>query len=227
MWFLIDIPINTTRIALIHSEIYFPNAVLGALNMLFIKLDMHWTDPVTFTGGEIVVRELLLAERSLSSLWNYLRGADGRTRLDYLKLWVKHSCQRLSRPGPETHEQQLINDARDAMPIMGIPGRLVGRWGYETYGTGSQKLLRPDELVLREQIRRRLDLQKHWLRMIKWGFLDHNLDTVPQVRAEEVVYSLVHRPRKSLEQTGFENISAQARIPRAEASEAEDVTEED
>jgi len=196
MWFLIDIPVSSARVALIHNSAYFTKQTLAALMMFFIKLDMFWTDPISYTGGERVLRQFLLAERTLTTLWNFLRGADGTQRLDALILWVKHGYKRRARWGPETAEEQKKNDYKDKQPIFGVPAKLVGRYGYECYGLGDKRLIRPDELVLREQLRRGMDLQRQWLRMIRWGFLDNKLETMPPVKAEDVVLSLIRRKKK-------------------------------
>ena len=199
MWFLIDIPVSAPRVALIHNTAYFTNQTLYALTMLFLKLDMYHTDPICYTGGEAVMREYLLQERSLTTLWNHLRDADGTTRLDTVRLYVKHGYRRPLRHGPETLAEQIENDEKAKMPIMGIPAHLVGRWGYECWGLGGQRLIRPDELVLREGIRRGMEMQKMWIRMMLWGYLDKDLKDVEKVEKENVVLSLIRR-RKKMEQ---------------------------
>jgi len=128
-------------------------------------------------------------------MWNWLRGADGTKRMDALRMWVKHSYKRPARPGPETKETQKILDERARLPIMNIPAHMVGKWGYELRGKGDKRLIRPDELVLRESVRRKMDLQKQWLRMIRWGFVGLDLETLPEVKAEDCVLSLMKRKR--------------------------------
>ncbi|GAB7342783.1 hypothetical protein MBLNU457_g0921t1 [Dothideomycetes sp. NU457] len=195
LWFLMDVPLSVPRVLLIHNQAYFSNRTLAVLTMFFIKLDMFFTDPINYTGGEHMVRECLLAEHSLTTMWNWLRGADGTTRLDALRMWVKHSYKRPPRPGPETKETQKILDERAQLPILNIPANMVGRWGYELRGKGDQRLIRPDELVLRESVRRKMDLQKQWLRMVRWGFVGLDLETLPDVKAEDTVLSLMKRKR--------------------------------
>ncbi|KAK6435897.1 hypothetical protein LTR95_007913 [Oleoguttula sp. CCFEE 5521] len=113
-WFLLDLPLNAHRIALIRSPTYFPAPHLRLLTHFFIKLDMHLTDPIggtmpanhpdqlrfpnrfarqAFTGKQL--RETLLGEKSLTPLWRVVRGWSpdpGQPRvvidrLDMLKLW--------------------------------------------------------------------------------------------------------------------------------------------
>jgi hypothetical protein len=138
----------------------------------------------------------LLAERSLTTLWNYLRGADGTSKLDTLRLWIRH---RYKRPEPvrplthHTHEQYL---AKLNMSIMGVPPQLVGRWGYECWGLGEVPLLRPDQLVLKEAVRRRTGLQRMFLSYLSYGYLDGDLNPLPTVvKPEDVVLSMMCRKK--------------------------------
>ncbi|KAK6004521.1 hypothetical protein QM012_008383 [Aureobasidium pullulans] len=198
MWFLLDIPVNGPRISLIHNTSFFTKETLAILQLFFIKLDMLYVDPVHYYGGEASMREMLLAERSLTTLWNYLRGADGTSKLDILRLWIRH---RYKRPQPirpmtrDTHEQ---NQAKLNMPIMGVPAQLVGRWGYECWGLGRVPLLRPDQLVLKEAVRRRTGLQRMFLSYLSYGYLDGDLNPLPTiVGTEEVVLSMMRRKQNS------------------------------
>ncbi|KAG9720458.1 hypothetical protein KCU59_g17582, partial [Aureobasidium melanogenum] len=181
MWFLLDIPVNAPRISLIHNTSFFTKETLAILQLFFIKLDMLYVDPVHYYGGEASMREMLLAERSLTTLWNYLRGADGTSKLDTLRLWIRH---RYKPPQPirpmtrETHEQY---QAKLNMPIMGVPAQLVGRWGYECWGLGQVPLLRPDQLVLKEAVRRHMGLQRMFLSYLSYGYLDGDLNPLPTV----------------------------------------------
>ncbi|KAL1302964.1 hypothetical protein AAFC00_003282 [Neodothiora populina] len=196
MWFLLDIPVNAPRHALIHNPVYFTTSTLYHLQLIFIKLEMLYTDPVSRAGGEERLVHFLLSERTLTTLWNFLRGADGSSRLEVLRLWVKHSYRRpvpFPRPMPQVvHEAWL---ARQEMPVLGVPAHLVGRWGYECWGLGREKLIRPDELLVREGVRRRLELQREWIRMMTYGFLDRTLTPLAEAKADEVVVSLVRRKK--------------------------------
>lgn len=198
-----DMPVNAPRVALIHNTAYFTPKTLFMLQTFFIKLDMLYTDPIHSFGGESTMREFLLAERSLSTLWNYLRGADGTTRLDVLRLWVRHGYTRPMPVMPMTRIQHVDYERKKNMPILGVPAKLVGRWSYECWGLGKDKIMRPDELVLKEGVRRRLDMQRVYLRMIASGFLDHKLQAIPDAKPDEVVLSLIRR-RKNREQKARE-----------------------
>ncbi|GAB7351087.1 hypothetical protein MBLNU459_g1557t3 [Dothideomycetes sp. NU459] len=205
MWFLLDMPISAPRVALIHNSAYFTPATLVVLQTLFVKLDMLYTDPVRASGGEHRMREMLLAERSLTTLWNYLRGADGTSRLDVVRLWVRHGYKRPQPLRPLTEQAQKEWEERQKLPIMGVPALLVGRWGFECWGLGKNRLIRPDELVAKEGVRRRLGLQREYMRMVASGYLGLNLEALPVVKKEDVVLSLIRR-RKNQERNEREQL---------------------
>ncbi|KAI4723198.1 hypothetical protein E4T48_00329 [Aureobasidium sp. EXF-10727] len=204
MWFLLDIPVNGPRISLIHNTVFFPKEVLAILQLFFIKLDMLFTDPIHYYGGECCMRELLLAERSLTTLWNCLRNASHTSKLDICRLWIRHRYIRPSPARPMTKLQQEQHDAKAKMPICGVPAALVGRWGHECWGLGEVLLLRPDQLVIREAVRRRMGLQRMFLSYLSYGYLDGELNGLPTVvEAGDVVLSMMRRKKnKELKEKG-------------------------
>lgn len=192
MWFLLDLPLNAHRIALIRSREYMPVTTLTRLTCFFIKLDMFFTRPSgpvypqnhrnqrllsnDWAGGVFVgneMREYMLAERNLTPLWRVLHGWSPdpddpqcpMTRLDVLRMWVRHKY---------TIPDYAIGPVR-TMSVMGVPWYQIGMQRYErTGGNGRipKKLLRPDELVMLEGIRRKLSLHKSWVTMMTWNMTD-------------------------------------------------------
>ena len=254
MWFLLDLPLNTHRIALIHDTEYITKIHLHALTFFLLKVDMAFTDPdppayphnhpnsfqhpPQWGGGQpsgVHLRKILLAERQLTPLWRVLRGwnpdprepAVPMTRLDVLRLWVRHTYKHPDDTPEEVRQQ----------PIMSVPWYEVGAAGLERTGVAfhdltspsgtktqiavthpsivsreeassqtqhpyyyphakrllilphtkpRERLLRPDELVIRESIRRKLSMHKKWAKMMLWGFCDVLGFPVP-VRSEEEI----------------------------------------
>ncbi|KAK4565680.1 hypothetical protein LTR86_003528 [Recurvomyces mirabilis] len=237
VWFIMDLPLNAHRIALMRSESYITNKTLFRATTFFLKVDMFFTDPdgpviphntgtmnpamhppqwqaSSFTG--VPFRKLLTAERHLTSLWRVLRGwgpdsATGMmtmTRLDLLKLWVRHKY----------HLPVDVPDHIKRQSIMGVPWHQVGTANLErtsvaivklsSGGTTAilhpaifskatnnthqeqqllyphakrlllpttkprEELLRPDELVMKEGVRRKGQLHRGWARAMLWGFCD-------------------------------------------------------
>lgn len=159
LWFLLDIPLSTVRIALMRNRAYFTDDDLFHLQLLFIKLDACLTDPLSFIGGESGLRKILLAEGSLTTLWNTLRRPNA---VDALHLLVRH----VWLPGPSIRAA-MVTDKNAS--VLGVPLAQCGRAGYELWGLGIRKLMRPDELVMREGVRRRLKLEEQFVSMLRWG----------------------------------------------------------
>ncbi|GAB7360643.1 hypothetical protein MBLNU230_g0523t1 [Neophaeotheca triangularis] len=239
MWFLMDLPLNSHRIALLRNRNYFTNCHIFLLTLFFLKLDMAFTSPTaplyprghsnqflypnhladcTFIG--VNLRETLLAERNLSSLWRVLHGwsPDAKylqtpfSRGDILRLQVRHHFRFPDGLAADSKARNL--------PILGVPAEEVGMAGMErinkapghtapqylnapfvpgpspstactptpagrfyphatpvhinlpTARPAPLPLLRPDQLMMREGIRRCLNLARNWGRMMAWGFVD-------------------------------------------------------
>jgi len=78
--------------------------------------------------------------------------------------------------------------SRDSSPtVFGIPAAEAGQASLEAQALGSDHLLRPDELVLFEAIRRGLDLDRYYLKCMLWGWVDMSTaQDVPLLTEEEV-----------------------------------------
>lgn len=240
MWFLMDLPLNSHRIALLRNRNYFTAGHIYLLTQFFLKLDMAFTSPTaplyprnhanqflypnyladcTFIGVDL--RETLLAERNLTSLWRILHGWSPETTV----IQTRFSKQDIIRLHIRHHFKWPAGLAADdpvrSMPLAGIPAHKIGMAGMERIGqtpghTASQHLnapivpnppssatntgtpppgrlyphavpvhinlptakpapiplLRPDELMMREAVRRCLNLPRCWGRMMAWGFVD-------------------------------------------------------
>jgi len=254
LWFLLDLPTNHQRTLAIHSKTYFTNAALTCLTHLFLKIDMHFTDPLGrvhpnnhadtwryppkfarkgFVGCQL--RKTLLGERSLTPLWRVLRGwtwdprepAVHMDKLDIVKLWARHYYH------PDDDED--LDEKARLQGVLGVPfaqlGTLqtenIGQLRYavdapvlnemvsleedETWGPVLRqsvtplrpvkqatvrkpaKLVRVDQLVMREGVKRELGMWEHWVRMMVWGWHDPVGRRLP-LWSEEQLY----RMRKGL-----------------------------
>ncbi|KAI9686703.1 MAG: hypothetical protein M1822_002762 [Bathelium mastoideum] len=187
IWLLLDLPLNRTRVALIHNREIFTDRDLYRATLFFVKLDMLFSDPITGTGSEVALRRLLLAQRSLSTLWRVLRRELLQTELDVLTLYVG-----------TWYVPELGSDAEDAS-LLGIPAHLVGKMNHEGWGRGKHRLLRPDELVLKESQRRDLRLDAEIMDMMSYGFVDEEKwEFVPFPGAERVLEGLRQRRREEV-----------------------------
>lgn len=156
IWFTIDISDNARRIGLMHNTTFWSNKDLFLATMFFIKLDMRLTHP-TAGNGEIGLRKMLLGQRSLSMLAKVLRREEMRTQVDMLRMIVRFNYE----PPRYRH-----------MDIMGVPSQEIGKLQYEGWGARSTKFIQIDELVMREAVKRKLNLQSFYVDMMMFGYID-------------------------------------------------------
>ncbi len=156
IWFTIDISDNARRIGLMHNTTFWSNKDLFLATMFFIKLDMRLTHP-TAGNGEIGLRKMLIGQRSLSMLAKVLRREDMKTQVDMLRMIVRFNYE------PPRHRQ---------MDIMGVPSQEIGRLQYEGWGARGTKFIQIDELVMREAVKRKLNLQAYYIDMVIYGYID-------------------------------------------------------
>ena len=157
IWFTMDISDTTRRIGLFHNKSFWPNADLFIATLFSLKLDMRLTDPVD-GNGEIGIRKMLLAHRSLSTMWRVLMREELLTQLDMVQMYIRWKY----RPRQEHRHMRLF----------GVPPREMGMLSCEGWGNSNKRLLRPDELVMREAVRRDMSLHKNYLDMMLWGHID-------------------------------------------------------
>lgn len=156
IWFTLDIGDNSRRIGLIHNVKFWSNKDLFFATMFFLKLDMRLTNPAT-GNGELGLRKMLLGQRSLSTLSKVLKREEMRTQLDMLRMLVRYNYE------PARHKE---------MSILGVPPEEVGKLQYEGWGLRDTKFIGVDELVMREAVKRKLNLQNHYVDMMIYGYIN-------------------------------------------------------
>ena len=153
MWFLMDLPSSAVRIGTVHNSNYFSDQDVFCATFFLLKLDMRLTDPVEGTG-EVAMRKMLMGQRSMYPLRNMLMGK--LRKIDLITMYIRYDYN----PMPaEAH-----------MECLGVAPELQGRGCLEGWGVLNTRLLRPDELLLREQKRRNMNLHLRYLEMIRFGF---------------------------------------------------------
>jgi hypothetical protein len=131
---------------------------------LFVKLDMRFNDPCAenvYHG----LRKLVLAQRTLTFLLRVLKRQELRTQYDVLQAWTRFRYV----PLPD----------EVGMSIFGVGANEVGKAKFEYWGKKSveelgrelQMLLRPEQLVMREAVRRGMRFQKHFVRSLLYGYV--------------------------------------------------------
>lgn len=157
IWFTIDIGDNLHRIGIFHHREFWTDEDLYLATMFFIKLDLRFTHPIT-GNGERGMRNMLLGQRSLSTLLRVLKRQEMLSQLDLLRMIVQWSY----RPAPH----------HAGMSILGVPPEQIGMLRYEGWGRTRRLFIRIDQLVMREAIRRGLDIHEHYLEMVVYGYVN-------------------------------------------------------
>ncbi|ETN43965.1 uncharacterized protein HMPREF1541_10830 [Cyphellophora europaea CBS 101466] len=171
VWFMLDIPDNARRIGFVHNKKLLTDADLYFAVCFCVKLDMLFHDPVApnkFSEG----RRLILSQRSLTMLLRVLQGEALSTRWDMLQEYITWRYE------PGTEEEVDENDT-----LFGVPRQKWGvmkkeYWGDKkpTFENGRTSkapslLLRPDQLVLREAIKRGLRFAGHYVKFMQYGYI--------------------------------------------------------
>ncbi|KIW98621.1 uncharacterized protein Z519_00282 [Cladophialophora bantiana CBS 173.52] len=164
LWFMLDIPDNARRIGYCHNRGMVTDLDLYFSACFLTKLDMRLNDPV---GGEKRdgMRKLLLAQRSFTTVLRVLKREMWTTRFDALREWIKYKYM------PAADEEGLS--------IFGVPPDKVGKgkleyWGLRTaeqLGREPEVLLRPDQLIIREAFRRGMQIEKHYIKFMLYGYV--------------------------------------------------------
>ncbi|KAL1625761.1 hypothetical protein SLS54_003233 [Diplodia seriata] len=169
IWALLDHPFNGTRLAVIHDTTLWANRDLFLALMFFVKLDMRFADPL-LGSGQCVLRRLFLGQRSLVVLWEALRGLNARTPAEVLHLVVRWD----TTISPDVFDRLDASKktGRSSNAVFGVPEYQVGTLSREGWRQGGARLLRPDQLVLRETARRELNMHRCFLDFMLWGHID-------------------------------------------------------
>ena len=165
MWFLMDIPDNARRIGYMHTTKLMTDLDLYFIMCFVVKLDMRFHDPMA-TNRCHGLRRMLLTQRGLLPLWRALKRTDLLTRSELLMMYVATK----SAPVPD----------EEGLPMFGIAGEEIGKMRMEYWGGRSRHdtgkpctfLLRPDQLFMREIVRRKMIFSKHFIRCLLWGYVN-------------------------------------------------------
>lgn len=159
LWFLMDIPDNRRRTFAVQNRyLWSDNEVFYAV-FIFAQIESRFTHNVSGTPRS-GFRRLLLGQKSLTLLRDALKGTALRTNYEVLREFIRWKYI----PTPDEAD----------MFLFGVPPGEHGLLQYEYYGhtTNREKLQRPDDLLLREMARRRLDMGS----MYAWVYVQSEMD---------------------------------------------------
>ena len=158
IWVTLDIGDTVRRLSFVHERRFWTDDDLLLATTFFIKLDMRFTDPRTGTGSPHLRRMLLAQPGGLTPLLRALQRETLHSQLDVLRLFVRLRY----RPAPRFAH----------LSILGIPAEQIGTGEYEGWGVRPRDLIDIGALIMREGVRRQLDLEGQLVDMILYGFMD-------------------------------------------------------
>lgn len=145
LWFLIDLQSNGARIGYVQNRTAWTDTDLKVAWYFFTRLDMHFTDPLD-GNGSLSLRKLLLRQGSLTPLLETLKRNKYLSHLELL-LSVVRTCRG-------------VTQARHGHTVFGLQPHVVGRGEHEWHDRGANRLVRSDQLIMMEMLRRRLNPAK-------------------------------------------------------------------
>ena len=187
-WFVMDIATSARRVQLCKNRKWFTDTDIYFLQMWVIKLDMRFNHPIDGPGDD-GLRRLFLGQRGLTPLCRLLQRRDYLDAASVIRAMIRYSWRVLPH--------------RKHLPVMGIPPQEIGVGHLEGWGKGRVHLLRVDELVAREAVRRRLELENRFVYMILYGYVDGRTGQNIKVTDEEMYMSddegkLVPLPKRAV-----------------------------
>ncbi|KAL1870279.1 hypothetical protein VTK73DRAFT_2693 [Phialemonium thermophilum] len=160
LWLITDVPVSNQRRAMIQNKNFFSDEDLYNAQIFFTKIELRFTDPIYGLADGTHIKALLGQRDGFSTVWRVLRRKTFTCMKEVLVMILRYDI-------PPT-QNQLEAD----LPIFGVPAREQGNVRREWWGVGTQMLMRPDELVIEEAVRRQLGLEYHLEAMLAYGRVD-------------------------------------------------------
>ncbi|KAF3760143.1 hypothetical protein M406DRAFT_238095, partial [Cryphonectria parasitica EP155] len=162
MWMLMDMATNALRRAFIHNTELWTERDLYNAQMFYVKLQMRFNEPIFGPGSRALVDTFLGARQGFTPLWQLLR----RKKYTQPEEVIQQRLRYFVKPDVIQH-YLVLGEA-----FFGVHPSDLGEEHREGWGAGYLHLMRPDELVVEECVRRQLDMKRHLIHMVFWGHVD-------------------------------------------------------
>lgn len=165
IWLLMDCATNAQRRGFIHNQDLWTDRDLYNAQMFFVKLHMRFNEPIFGPNTPLLADTFLGSKDGLTPLWKLLRRKAYTDPIEViqqrLRYWV---------PDEDIDHWRLIGGSGKA--YWDVPPGELGEEHREGWGAGILHMMRPDELVVEECVRREIAMQEHILFMVFWGHVD-------------------------------------------------------
>ncbi|KYK61484.1 hypothetical protein DCS_02626 [Drechmeria coniospora] len=164
IWLVMDVPTSMQRKALMRNRKLWTDIDLYNGQLFVLKLAMHFNDPV-LGMPTVEIPRVILGQRGLYFLWQVLVQKRFTTPLEIIQSKVRYDFV-----APASwNAQGLFNQH-----VYGVPFDEVGLGQLEAWGQGECHLMRIDELIPLEAIVRGVELDRHLVHMMTWGYFHHD-----------------------------------------------------
>ncbi|KPM35203.1 hypothetical protein AK830_g11368 [Neonectria ditissima] len=162
LWLVMEVATTRQRQAMMKNKDLWTERDLYNAQFFLIKLGMHFNDPVYGpTSFDLV--HVIMGQKGLYPLHQLLMGKKYNKLIEFVQLKIKYDYN---------VPPNRWNEAIEETELYGVSWEEVGLFHCEGWGYGDKHLLRPDELVPMEAVRRGLELDKHLMDMVVWGYID-------------------------------------------------------
>lgn len=192
MWFMFDIPDNARRIAYVHSRTLFSDLDLYMSMCFIVKLDMLLNDPRAAEKRDTVREMLFKSIDGFDTIRRVLKGEQWNSPVEMMRAYLRYGMEFSFRNG---QVDPLFKD------VFGVPIEEIGALRWEYWGLKKEKpvnrplmyLERPDNLIMREAIRRGFRFDKEIIRCMLYGYVNPlTLESAEPVKYGRRIRDLEH-----------------------------------
>lgn len=162
LWLLMDIATTGQREAVLRSTTMWTDQHLYDAQLLFMKLGMHFNDPI-YGPNSYELLHLVLGQKGLYPLWQLLMRKNYTRLSELMELKVRYDFELPPDHWGHNYFEEKVHN---------VPFEKIGLGHLEGWGRGRQHLMRPDELIPIAAVTRGLELEKHLVHMMIWGYFD-------------------------------------------------------
>lgn len=172
-WCVMESKSTALREAYLQDERIWSDEEVLVLQLVLVKLDMRFSDPV-LGNGIAMLSHLLLTQKGLQLLWKVLTG---REELDYDSVTEILVRTYLSEDLDTEAHTWLADETEN-----GVPEEEWGLLCREGWHVDGKRMESAVDMVIMEGIRRGLDVQKYYLDFVLYGFVDGDGHNIPVPR---------------------------------------------
>ena len=172
-WCVMECKTVTLRQAFLQDREIWSDQEILVFQLLLVKLDMRFSDPV-LGNGICELSHMLLTQKGLEMLYKVLTG---RMKMDYDKATDILVRTYLSKD-LDTDTHPWLDDEIEN----GVPEEEWGLFFREEWHMDGKRMESAVDMVITEGIRRGLEVQKYYLDFVLYGFVDGYGSNVPVPR---------------------------------------------